>query len=153
MNEPSTVLLTIISGVVVFVACEYIKEIWLNPLQEYKVIKKKVSYGLTMLASYYLNPIDLKGLTPEQALPYKEAATNMRAVASELRSFIETTSWLRFGIPGNDDIYEASKLLIGLSNAFFSAYGRGDCDIVQIETNEKRAHKVRELLKLHLYEE
>lgn len=153
MKRPNTVLLTIISGVVVYVLCEYLKEIWLTPLQEYKAIKKKVSYSLTMQSIYYSNPIDLKELTSERKQPYSEASTSMRVVASELRSFIETTSWLRFGIPSNDDIYEASKLLIGLSNSFFTAYGKGDCDTDQIERNQKIIPKVRELLKLHLYEE
>ena len=153
MKQPNTVLLTIISGVGVYVLCECIKEVWLTPLQEYKAIKKKVSYTLTMLASYYLNPIDLKGSTPEQTEPYRDAAIEMHVVASELRSFIEITSWLRFGIPANNDIYEASKLLIGLSNSFFTAYGKGDCDTDLIERNQKIIPNVRELLKLHLYEE
>ena len=152
MKQPNTVLLTIISGVVVYVLCECLKEIWLTPLQEYKAIKKKVSYTLTMLASYYLNPVDLKGSTPIQTRPYRKAATKMRIVASELRSFIEITSMLRFGIPSNNDIYEASESLIGLSNSFFTAYGRGDCDTDQIERNQKIILKVRELFNLHLYE-
>ncbi|PKL18793.1 MAG: hypothetical protein CVV49_04120 [Spirochaetae bacterium HGW-Spirochaetae-5] len=162
MNQLRTVSLSIISnnvvvliivGVVGYALRVCIKEVWLTPLHEYKAIRKKVSYTLTMLASYYLNPIDFKGSTPEQIQPYRDAAIEMRAVASELRSFSEKKSWLRFGIPANNDIYEASKLLVGLSNSFFTAYGKGDCDTDRIERNQKIIPKVRELLKLHLYEE
>jgi len=153
MNAEKSFVYSVISGVLIYVIYDIIKGMFIIPRQEYKVLKQKVSYTLTMLASYYSNPIDLKGSTQEQTQPYRNAAIEMRVVASELRSFIEKKSWLRFGIPCNDDVYEASKLLIGLSNSFFTAYGTGDCDIAQIEINEKRVHKVRELLKLHLYEE
>ncbi|MDD4428985.1 MAG: hypothetical protein PHG64_11425 [Paludibacter sp.] len=153
MKQPNTVLLTIISGVVVYVLCECIKEIWLAPLQEYKSIKKKVSYALTMLAAFYSNPTDLKELTLDQAAPYKEASTNMRLVASELRAFIETISWLQIGIPDKNRIYEASRLLIGLSNSFFTPYGMIGRSGDQAERNDKNVNKVRELLNLHLYEE
>ena len=40
---------TIVSGIVVFVLCEYIKEIWLMPLQEYKKLK---SEGYSIFKEY-----------------------------------------------------------------------------------------------------
>lgn len=48
---------TIISGVFVFVVCEWLKEVWLSPLQEYKKLKAKVSKMLIVHAQYYGNPI------------------------------------------------------------------------------------------------
>ena len=53
-SEPNS---TIIAGVVVFVICECLKEVWLNPLQEYKKLKSKVSRELIASAMYYANPI------------------------------------------------------------------------------------------------
>ena len=153
MNAEKSFVYSVISGVLIYVIYDIIKGMFIIPRQEYKVLKQKVSYTLTMLASYYSNPIDLKGSTQEQTQPYRNAAIEMRVVASELRSFIEITSMLRFGIPSNNDIYEASESLIGLSNSFFTAYGKGDCDTDLIERNQKIIPNVRELLKLHLYEE
>jgi len=153
MEKLITLACTVISGVLVYVIYDVVKEIWIIPLQEYKVIKKKVSYTLTILAAYYANPIDLKELTLDQAKPYREAATNMRVVASELRAFIERISWLRIGIPDKNRIYEASRLLIGLSNSFFTPYGMIGRSGDQAVRNEDTVHKVRELLNLHLYEE
>jgi hypothetical protein len=119
----ATVLGTVVSGVVVYVASEYVKEIWLSPLQEYKKIKQKVSYLLNNYACYYSNVVDPESATEEEKKEYRRVSLETRDLACELRAFIETISRVRFGIPQKDKIYDASAELIGLSNSYFTAYG------------------------------
>ena len=46
---------TIVAGVIVYVICEYLKEIWLQPLQYYKRLKAEISRLLVFYASLYIS--------------------------------------------------------------------------------------------------
>ena len=105
---------TIIAGVVVFVICEWAKEVWLTPLQEFKKLKAKVSYALVMYAQYFANPAQPAEISEE----YKIASNDMRVIASELVAFMECIPFIHLGIPSPKKIKEASSNLIGLSNSF-----------------------------------
>lgn len=108
-----TIFVTVISGVLVFALSEWLKEIWLTPLQNYKKLKAKVSWSLTMYACFYSNPVNSSDETERFTDDYRNAQIELRYLASELRAFIETLSWCKIGIPPKKDIYDASANLIG----------------------------------------
>ena len=58
MKSLSSIIITVISGVLVFIIGQILKEIWLTPLQEYKKLKSKISFSLSYYAQYYSNVVD-----------------------------------------------------------------------------------------------
>lgn len=138
-----TIFGTVVSGVVVFVFSEIIKEIWLTPLQEYKKIKSKVSFILIMYANKYENPISLK---QQHDKTYDEASSELRKIASELRAFIETLSWFKPLIPRKANLYKASARIIGLSNSLIGP----ECSLSKMcDENLKRESDIYDCLKLY----
>ena len=139
-SEPNS---TIIAGVVVFVICEWLKEVWLNPLQEYKKLKSKVSKELIVSSMYYANPIiHSDGMEKE----YTEASNKMRELASEVAAFAEIVPCVHLGIPNSKNIVEAGKHLMGLSNSFFiSNYNVAE---THMDQNAVLENKVKKLLNL-----
>ena len=55
-TELINLLVTVISGVAVYVFSELFTEFVLRPIQEYKQLKGKVSKLLVLYAQYYCNP-------------------------------------------------------------------------------------------------
>lgn len=145
-----TIFITVLSGVLVFAISEWLKEIWLTPLQNYKKLRGKVSRSLTMYACYYHNPVDIADHDDKLPDDYKAAAEGLRMLASELRAFIETLSWCKFGIPSKGDLYDASAHLIGLSNSMMVPYNSHfDRRLDNTIENENR---VKRLLRIYKYE-
>jgi hypothetical protein len=146
MIDISTYILTVGGGVLVFVFCECIKEIWLMPLQEYKKIKSRVSYTLAMYANLYYNPIPYE--QPANKIPdnYEQASIELRKLASELGAFIETLSWVKPSIPKKGNLYDASSNLFALSSGLFVLK---NVDMYEyIEYNGKREERIYTLLKI-----
>ena len=50
-------LMTVISGVIVYLLGQYFHIIWLIPLQEYKKIRSKIAHELLLYANIYSNVI------------------------------------------------------------------------------------------------
>lgn len=146
--QSHAMLATIVSGVIVFVICEYLKEIWLSPLQEYKKLKQRISYALTYYANVYCNVIDPAIKDQDLILRYNTTSDKLRDLASELRAFSEILSWLRVGIPSKKKIYKASCSLMGLSNSLFCPKN-SDNTYERIDSNENRAKKIRNLLGIY----
>lgn len=111
-SEPTS---TIVAGVVVFVLCEWAKEVWQTPLQEYKKLKARVSFALVMYAQYFANPAQ----TTQLSEGHETSANEMRIIASDLAAFTECMPLIHVGIPSPKKIKAASDNLIGLSNSFF----------------------------------
>ena len=142
-----TCVITVISGVLVFIIGQYLLTIWVQPLQKYKELKQKISYSLTYYARYYNNVLDNahRSLLEETSL-YENGSDEIRKLASELRGFAETISWIHFGIPNKKVLYETSEKLIGLSNSFFSSEQH-----IQdtISRNIDKVEKIKRNLKMH----
>lgn len=134
---------TIFAGVVVFVICEWVKEVWLSPLQEYKKLKSKVSKTLILYACYYSNPIPLGDSMREV---YSKASDEIRELASEVSAFAEVIPFIHWGIPKAKNIIEAGKCLIGISNRFF--YNSDAGFDRHLDENDKARKEIKKLLKL-----
>ena len=136
-----TCLITIVSGVIVFIFGQFLFSLWIQPLQKYKEIRQKIAYSLTYYAQYYSNVNTTSNKTPE----YDRGSDEIRKLASELRGFSETISFIHFGIPKKEILYETSKELIGLSNSF---YAPKDLEFDMVIHNLDRAKRIKDNLKM-----
>lgn len=135
--------MTIIAGVGVFALSEWLKEVWLMPLQEYKKLKSKVSYLLILHAQYYANPIAKLDLRADD---YEKASASIRELAAELAAYAEIVPLFHAGIPNAKSVRKAAAELIGISNGFFVSNEERIIDVSK--HNSKACDEVKKLLKL-----
>lgn len=142
-----TILATIVSGVFVYVFCEWMKEIWLMPFQEYKKQKAKIAAALTLYANCYSNPVDL-AKTEDNKLPnyYEVASVELRKLAAELRGLNEIISWCRILIPRKNELDEVASCLIGLSNSMNTPYNTTMSE-THISKTEERENEIKKKLR------
>ena len=143
-----TSLLTVVSGVVVYIVGEILHTTWIKPLQEYKQIKTKIVTLLTYYARDYCNVVDLANDGEKRIAEQIEVGKELRMLSSQLLGFIEQVSWFRVGIPSNVRLSKASEELMGLSNSLFSAYGQKPTN-EDVKLNERRVAEVYSLLKVY----
>lgn len=130
------VVITVVSGVLVFLLGEIINEIWLKPLQKYKEIKQTIAFDLVYYADCSFNGCQ-QNYKPEFIQKGEDASNKYRRDAATLSGFIETLSWLKLFIPNKKKLHEASRALIGLSNSIFAK----DSDkIIDMYSDEVRAN-------------
>ena len=113
------VVITVVSGVLVFLLGEIINEIWLKLLQKYKEIKQTIAFDLVYYADCSFNGCQ-QNYTPEFIKKGEDASNKYRSDAATLSGFIESLSWLKLFIPNKKKLREASRALIGLSNSIFA---------------------------------
>lgn len=141
----STAVATVGSVIAVLVF-ELIKDHVFTPQNEFKKLRRKVNSTLSMFACYYTSQIDLARSSAKEVELYSSASKTMREMAVELMAFADDVGRKRCcGVPVTD-ISRAAKLLIFLSNNFFTPYNctetTGNID------NDKIRHEIRELLKI-----
>lgn len=136
-----TVFGIVLSGVFVYAISEYIQETSLRCVREYQNIKRKVAYTLVMYACHYTNVTD-ETESDEKRKQVHEESQDMRKTASELRAFCETLpdgAWLfKKQIPDRKKLYDASKLMIGISNSFFRLIKAVNMRIMVLATVKRR---------------
>ena len=86
-------LVTVVSGVVVYIIGQYLFTIWVQPLQGYKEIRKRIAYCLTYYFEDYSNVRVFNQCTEETEIACLEGANEIRKLASELAGFSETISF------------------------------------------------------------
>ncbi len=85
----STVFLTVISGVLVFIISQLITERVIKPRNDLKRIKGKIICYLTMHARYIANPLYLNKDKDGEFDSYWASSCDLRMIASELAGHIE----------------------------------------------------------------
>lgn len=150
MESLFSIIITVISGVLVFIIGQIFKEIWLTPLQEYKKLKAKISFSLSYYAQYYSNAVDFATCGEKTKKIYMDASDEMRKISCELDGFIETLSWFKPCIPKKKKLYEASREIIGISNGFFCPYN-SDRTETRINYNIKSRDSIYKLLKIYTF--
>lgn len=119
-EELLNLLITIISGVVVYILSQWYTEFILRPIQEYKQLKAKVAKFLVLHAQYYSNPRFYD--ESEKCPAWSAASDDIRELAAEVAAFAEIKPpqiFVFLAIPRKKDLLEAQVYLIGLSNSFF----------------------------------
>ena len=122
MDNLLAIVVTVVSGVLVYIIGEMLQTIWLAPLQKYKEIKHDVAVALSFYAREYTNVIDFACANDKQLEEYREVCDTLRKLSCEIKGFIETLSWFKVGIPSKKKLAEASDSLMILSNSLFSPY-------------------------------
>ena len=111
--------LTVVSGTIVYVLSQLFLELVINPSKEYKKLKQKVLYSISMYCCYYTSPYNL--LKEEDNVrpidEYKIASNELRKIGSEFASYIGIVPRFRFN--KRKKLLEVQQSLIGLSNGLY----------------------------------
>lgn len=110
-----TIFGTVLSGVLVFILGQIILKLIIEPTQEYKKKISQIGFDLIRLGNIFANP---RGRKDDDML---KACTQMREHSSSLYSYFYLVPFYRvtgfiFGLPSEEQVLEATKELIGLSN-------------------------------------
>jgi len=142
-----TTFATVISGMLLFLLSEWIREIIFVPYHEFQQLKAKVSYTLTKYANVYTSPVSLDEALkyPEQKARYDDASVQLRDIASELDGYIERRYRFQPGVPTRDKLYDAARGMTGLSNSLYT-YNPQD---KWFDAEEKREETIRKCLGLY----
>lgn len=142
-----TTFLTVISGVVVYVISEYIKEFYIEPRKKYKDLVQKIDYSLIMYAREILRPLDTSKQNDEYHLKIdacKAVSKALRDLSAELAS---KSSRLRFSRKTEKaKRKKAAEELMGLSNCIFE---NGKDDLTR-NHNEKSVSTIRQCLNIDM---
>ena len=149
LPEISSIIVTVVSGVLVFILGEILRDIWLTPLLQYKSVKQEISYTISYYACYFCNPID-RNENQNIKDKYCKASDNIRIVAAKLSGYSETLTFFKIGIPSKEKLLDASESLIAISN---SVYKRPNNITFTAKDNILRKHKIIVDLKLNGYKE
>lgn len=143
-----SIIVTVISGVLVFIIGQILTNIWLTPLRQYKELKKNIVFKLTYYANQYSNTLDLAKCSgiDERVEKYKDGSDELRMLSCSLKGFAETLYWFRIGIPSPKVLNDVADLIMGLSNSFFTPYNTDKCQ-EQSNRNCERVKKIFKLLK------
>ncbi len=137
-----TMVGTIISGVIVFVACEWAREEWLTPYQEYRKIKSRIAYALEFYANCYTNVVVFTCKMED----YDKGREEMRKLACDLAGFMETVGFFRLNIPKSAELIKAHDALIGISNGFYC--NKVENEVRTIQSNQESAKTIIKNLAL-----
>ncbi len=130
---------TVLTGTAVIALGKIIEALCVNPIISYRKVIGEISYQLVFYAREYTSP----SLKPKT---YEEAAQKFRESASRLQTYFNPISWMHLWfIPSVEEVDEATKNLIGLSNGMPPKNGDG----IQ---NSKRAKIIRKMLRIHHHE-
>ncbi len=138
------IFLTILSGVLVYVIGQVVLKILLEPVQEMRRSIGNISHSLL----YYANIIANPGVTDKEKID--DASTHLRSLSSEIQSHLylvpmyDRTARL-FRLPNRDEVMDAAKMLIGLSNSLHTAASENI-----YEKNAKRVAKICDALDIYL---
>jgi len=139
------VLLTVLSGVVVYVAGQIFVKFVLEPIHEFYKLTGEIGHALIYYANVYTNT----GLAERETL--EEAHRLFRRQSCDL--FARTYAipiyslWTKLRlIPPRKEVLEAGSDLIGLSNGVLDTSNRS------IESNSKRRSRVERLLRIQTQE-
>ena len=148
INYVLPMILTVVSGVLVFLIGEMLNVVWLQPLNVYKIIKKDIAKALTYYANIYTNVIDPTEKNESWKQEHINASNQLRELSCELEGFIQTLSWIKIGIPKKQKLKEATELLMYLSNCMFDPH-----KYQQNVDNKNTATEIRKLLKIYGYKQ
>ena len=111
--------LTVISGVLVFVISQYILELIITPYKQYKSLKQKIIYMLTMYSCYYCNPYNLlnEKYNVRSHNEYDEASKEFRKLGSDLAGYLGTVPKFRW--KKRKKLKIILDNLISISNGFY----------------------------------
>jgi hypothetical protein len=138
-----TVFITVLSGVLTYVAGQIVVKLVIEPVQDTRRTIGQISHALIERANVISNP----GVPTEEII--WETAQHLRRLSSQLQSHLYlvpayTTTAKVFRLPTKDNLLLASKCLIGLSNSVHRATER------VYEQNAGRVEKICDALAIYI---
>ncbi len=144
--------ITIISGVIVFIASQYYLEIIIKPYSRYKNIKYKILNNLKFYSRIITNPLKFEYFEESPFLKNEFSETKRREYQDKVNDYIKISDEIRmlsceldefyYAIPKwyrrlciKDDVDGASSNLIGISNSLFKDPNSG-FDIILHNSNK-----------------
>ena len=142
-----TIIGTVISGVIVFLLSQIIVQRYVKPYEEYKWLKREVTYILVMYANLYCNPIKVTDSNQETSInERRQARIETRKIASKVCAFQERIGYRCPGIPPRKRFLETASELIRLSNSFFLTPAQ---NVVDVSTwNRECAERIKLALSI-----
>lgn len=141
-----TVFLTVISGVLTYVAGQLVLKLVLEPVHELRKTIGLIAHALILRANIIHNP----GVPSTEVM--KETSDELRLLSSQLQSHLYLVPKYSFTakvfrLPTLKQITEASSALIGLSNSVY----RSTNDVYRV--NAKRVEAICDCLGVYFPEE
>lgn len=142
----STVILTVLSGVLTYVAGQLVLKLVIEPIQEMKKTIGHISHSLIEHGNVIANP----GVPPVEVM--RETSNHLRKLSSQLQSHLylvpryPLTSRF-FLLPPQSKVLAASKALIGLSNSLDRPHEK------VYEQNAKRVEGICDALRIYFPED
>jgi len=142
----STVFLTVISGVLTYVFGQVIMKLVIEPVQEMKKTIGQISHSLIEHANVISNP----GVPSEEII--KDTSQHFRKLSSQIQTHLYLVPLYKyvavlFKLPSQDEVLQASKSLMGLSNGVYRATEN------IYEQNALRIEKICDSLSIYLSED
>lgn len=137
-----SMILTVLSGVLVFILGQLFIEYFLKPIQDYKKLRSNIAFALTYYADLYMNPVE------KRCEEYDEGKRKIRELSAQVRATIEIKPLGNIFIPQKEKLAKAAEGLMGLSNGF---YCNSDCQR-KIEQSQVFCKKICENLGIKNYE-
>lgn len=133
-----TIVCSVLTSICVLIISDMIKIVWINPVHEYRQIKRQIASDLVMYEQCYGNPTQITQLSESGINTYEKASVELRQRAADLEGFIQTIIGCKPFIPGKKELHEASLSLIGLSNSLYVTEERiYDKNIKETQTIKK----------------
>ena len=110
---------TVISGTIVFILGQLFVEFYIRPLRDYKTIKQKIFYTLSLYKSYYNKPYNSLNIESNirDKSEYMEARKELRKIGSELSGYLANIS--DFKKKYKKRLNKVVEAIIGISNGLF----------------------------------
>ena len=141
----STVLLTVLSGVLTYVVGQLVLKLMIEPVQEMKKTIGQISHSLIEHANVIQNP----GVPSEEKI--KETSQHLRKLSSQVQTHLYLVPLYNltaqvFRLPSRAQVLAASQSLMGLFNSVFRATDK------IYEHNSKRVEKICDSLGIFMSE-
>jgi hypothetical protein len=147
-----TVLITVFSGLFLFILSQFFLKFILEPMVEVRKVIGKISSHLVLYAYRFSNVVETKELYENEELrkSIMDVSTKTRTLASELQGAVQVVplyslfSSIGF-IPSQINIQDAISNLIGLSN---SLSANSDSRYDYIHFNTEKRDEINKCLKI-----
>ena len=141
----STILSSVIAGIVLLLFTEIINTTWVKPLNDYKELKGEIINKLTYYANMYTN-VYYDENNKKMYDEYLSASDDIRRLASKTRGLAESRYKFQPFVPKKNDLIDVSGYLIRISNSFIAP--TSELKWQYIENNNKDEKKIIDLLRV-----
>ncbi|MBK5252994.1 MAG: hypothetical protein JJE03_00755 [Peptostreptococcaceae bacterium] len=151
MDNFLPILITVISSIVIFSVTESAKEIWIEPLKEYKQIKKEIAKMFELYDYNLFDKVDIMQSSSNKYLfDYNNVTIELKDLAASLKGLIEIKPRVCIGIPRRKKLIDAVCSLKNIAEIVHNDLNVPD-DVDYYDFLEEQMYIVKKNLKLSTY--